>query len=130
MSEEETPQETKVEMVELEEIGKMSDESLKQFVIDFVDNKIFVFQDIQESQRQNMLPMVFFAITAIEFSDAAREDVGTIWEYFDKSLPRGVNGYPMFTSLRIMCKADWRRATAAINKILEKRQKANEEIEL
>ena len=48
---------------------------------------------------------------------AQMKDVGVVWEYLNKSLPRGVNGNPMFMSCRIMHKEDWKRATKALDKI-------------
>lgn len=38
-----------------------------------------------------------------EFND----QLGIVWEWNDKALPRSINGYPIFMSCRIMNKEDW-----------------------
>jgi hypothetical protein len=38
---------------------------------------------------------------------ALTADLGVIWAYMKDALPRGVNGYPMFMSARLMHKDDW-----------------------
>lgn len=45
---------------------------------------------------------------------AVTSQLGIIWEHHNKSLPRGVNGMPMFMSCRLMHKDDWERALTAI----------------
>ena len=36
-----------------------------------------------------------------------KSQLGLIWEYFDQSLPRSINGYPIFMSCRVMSRDDW-----------------------
>ena len=50
------------------------------------------------------------------------KDLGFIWEYTDKALPRAVNGCPMFTSCRLMGKKDTGRAIEAIHREMERRK--------
>jgi len=48
--------------------------------------------------------------------DAYREwsfDLGVVYEHYDKAGPRGINGYPMFTSLRMLHREDWEVVRAA-----------------
>lgn len=45
--------------------------------------------------------------------------MGMIYEFMDKALPRGVNGYPCFTSLRYADPADTARIFAARDRIQE-----------
>lgn len=56
------------------------------------------------------------------------DDVGTIWEYYNKAGARSINGYPCFFSLHVMCKKDWEKAIKAIRRELERRREAAEEV--
>ena len=49
------------------------------------------------------------------------KNLGIVWEWYDKSLPRGINGMPMFMSCRLMNKEDWERVKTAIDKELSRR---------
>ena len=51
---------------------------------------------------------------------ATLDEIGCFWEYMNKALPRGINGLPMFMSVRIMHKDDWARALKAILKEQER----------
>lgn len=43
--------------------------------------------------------------------------IGVLYEYKTEAIPgRGVNGYPIFTSCRILSPGDWKRACAAIKR--------------
>lgn len=48
---------------------------------------------------------------------AQTDEIGIVWEYHSKSLPRSINGLPCFMSCRIMHKDDWERATKALDKL-------------
>ena len=45
-----------------------------------------------------------------------KQQLGLIWEYWDKSLPRSINGYPIFMSCRVMHIDDWNRIWPVIEK--------------
>ena len=49
-------------------------------------------------------------------------DVGILYEEYAKALPRGVNGYPMFMSFRILHKDDWAIVKAAVFREQKRRQ--------
>lgn len=55
-----------------------------------------------------------------------KQQLGLIWEYWDKSLPRSINGYPIFMSCRVMHIDDWNR----IWPVLEKEEKRIADIEV
>lgn len=44
------------------------------------------------------------------------KDIGVFWGRYSEALPRGINGYPMFETVRIMHRADHVRAVAAIKR--------------
>jgi hypothetical protein len=49
-------------------------------------------------------------------------DLGTVYEYYDKALPRAINGYPIFASFRILHREDWALVRGAVNRELERRK--------
>lgn len=49
-------------------------------------------------------------------------DLGTVYEYYDKALPRAINGYPIFPSLRILHREDWELVRGAVNREIERRK--------
>ena len=52
--------------------------------------------------------------------------LGVVWEWYDKSLPRGINGYPIFMSCRMMHKEDWEEVLP----ILQEKQRQLDDIDL
>jgi hypothetical protein len=53
---------------------------------------------------------------------AVTAQLGIIWEWERKSLPRGINGMPMFMSCKLMHKDDWSRALKAIRAEWKRRE--------
>ena len=53
---------------------------------------------------------------------AVTAQLGIIWEWERKSLPRGINGMPMFMSCKLMHKDDWSRALTAIRAEWKRRE--------
>src|SRR5574338_507886 len=107
----------------------MTDEKLRQFVDDFVSNRIFTLHHIPPTQRQHLPGMVFLPVALRAFSQynpASLEVVGTIYEHIEKASPRSINGYPMFMSFHVMHVKDWQRAAKAI----EAEEKRRQSIEL
>lgn len=49
-------------------------------------------------------------------------DVGILYENYSEAMPRGVNGYPMFMSFRILHKDDWAIVKAAVSREQKRRQ--------
>jgi len=60
---------------------------------------------------------------ALEGFHATRlQNLGCIYEEMSKTLPRGVNGKPMFSGCRILNRSDWSRCIKAIQRELERRE--------
>jgi hypothetical protein len=53
---------------------------------------------------------------------ALEENLGVIYAYHKDSLPRSVNGYPMFMSCVLLHKLDWELVRKAIDKELERQK--------
>jgi hypothetical protein len=49
-------------------------------------------------------------------------DLGVVYEQVSKAGPRGINGYPIFMSLRLMHREDWKLAFNAYRKEVERRK--------
>lgn len=85
-----------------------SDEELKTLGIDLAENKIFSHFHIRESDRgmigQIFMPIIFGALK--DFSDEQKKELGMIYEYFDKAGPSAINGYPIFSSCRLLRQSD------------------------
>jgi hypothetical protein len=103
-------------------LTKMSDDDLKKFVIDFVESKIFADFMIRDKDPTSLVT-VFMPLAFGALSDAPEEElkkIGILWEYNDKAMPRSINGYPTFPSVRMMHIDDWNRVRPVIKEQLEK----------
>lgn len=98
---------------ELVKIPSKTDEELKQFVLDFLGNRIFCMQHVAQ-QDLHLLGSIFMYAGLGGLATVDRESVGTIYEYLDEAGQRGVNGYPTFISLKMLNKEDWARALKVI----------------
>lgn len=86
---------------------------LKKFVRDFCDGKIFTSAHIK---REEEIPLVFMCLFYGSLSDVDLSSIGIAYEYLTEALPRSINGYPMFCSLRFLNIHDWNRCQKAILK--------------
>ena len=96
-----------------------SDKEIRDFVLGVCNNTIFTDRHCRHPDDLQMIFMVL-ALGGLAEHDTA--DIGCVWEYLDKAGNRGINGYPMFHSVRFMNKADADRAFAAIKKELSRRE--------
>lgn len=97
----------------LHKIPSKTEEELKQFVLDFLGNRIFCMQHI-EKKDLHLMGSIFMYAGLGGLATVDRKSVGTIYEYLDEAGPRGVNGYPSFISLKMLNREDWERARKAI----------------
>lgn len=103
----------------------VTDEQLREFVLAYADGRIFTSAHIPKSQETSLFPLIFMPVALGAFSNIRKNDlkhIGVLWEFIDKALPRGINGYPMFASLRVLNRTDWDRARKAIAAELERRK--------
>jgi hypothetical protein len=98
----------------------LSDNVLRQFVVDYLGRSIFTDQDMGK-QRKDLLS-VFMPVGLGCYDDRAifeLANIGIFYEYLEKAGPRSVNGFPVFFSVRVMSIADAERCLAAIKKQME-----------
>jgi hypothetical protein len=84
-------------------------EDLKQLAKDIWAGTVFTDRHIQDF---NIVPMVFMPLALGAIGDLSEEDakdVGMIYEYLSEAGPRSINGYPMFTSCRLLNKDDTKK---------------------
>lgn len=104
-----------------------TDDELKQIAKDIVGGLVFTDRHIPPDERQAMLPMVFMPLMLADkktIDQMKRDKIATIYEYYSKASPRGINGYPVFFSLSMLdddeAKKVWEyhdKMQAAIEKI-------------
>ncbi len=83
------------------EIKNKEDSELKQIAMDLCDGKIFC--DLHLSDRKSNLPLVFLPIAFGAFKDEEDvKNIGLVYEYLSEAGPRGINGFPNFTSMRVL----------------------------
>lgn len=103
-------------------IPRMTDDEIRAFVDDYRCQRVFTSANIRDNQD---LGMVFMCLAFGAFENWPREkleEIGVVWEYMKEAMPRSMNGYPVFMSLQIMHRDDWKRAVAAIQTEEERRR--------
>jgi hypothetical protein len=106
-------------------IPSMTEDEIKNFAKAVFRNEVFISQQIKATDM-HLLSSIFMALALgglAGFTEKALDDIGTIWEYYNKAGLRAINGYPMFMSCRIMNMADWDKAVGYLKK-LEDAEKA------
>ena len=102
----------------------LSDDQLREFVNDFVSNRIFTSAHLRDNEV-GMLPMIFMPLALGCMSKVQPDSlsqIGCIWEHMHKAAPRSINGKPIFFSLNLLHKDDWERAMVAIEREQERRK--------
>lgn len=104
------------------EVHRMDDKALKAFVLGFLDNTIYTSTHLRNPDDIGMvfLPAMFGAFSS--WPKSRLDQIGCLWEYWDRALPRSVNGQPIFSNVRVMHRDDWGRALKAITKEREHRE--------
>lgn len=107
------------------DLPRLGDDELRKFVVDVLAGRVFTSAQVRD---QSLISMIFMPLALGALHEYVPESlliIGVLWEYLEQALPRGINGYPMFTSVRMMHRLDWDRARKAL--ILEQeRQKSLE----
>lgn len=104
-------------------------EHLIRFVRDYCDNLIFTSADLRDDGDLGMvfLPAILGAFT--NWEESALKNIGILYEYYSKALPRSVNGRPVFGSMYMLNVADWKKARKAIEREMALRKGLGRRIE-
>jgi hypothetical protein len=98
------------------DIPRLSEEALRKFVLEFLGGAIYTSADIRRAED---IAIVFLPVALGLFEGCTKEElsqVGVIWEYLSKAMPRSINGMPIFSSCHLMHLEDWKRAGLAIER--------------
>src|ERR1700676_2981329 len=104
------------------DLPRLPDDKLREFVDDFVSNRIFTSAHLRDNEV-DLIPMIFMPLGLGAFSKLQPDSlsqIGCLWEYIDKAAPRGINGRPIFFSFQMLHIVDWKRPQVAIEKEQER----------
>ena len=82
-----------------------STQELKDIALSLYKEKIFTDRNIDPKQKENLIETIFLPLVFLPDDMAKeweKEPPGLIYEYYDKCLPRSINGYPIFHSFRTL----------------------------
>jgi hypothetical protein len=83
-------------------IPRIDYHQLAQLVTDLVAGRVFTSGQVS---RVDELPLVFMTLSLGAYKDWPKEElnqIGLIYEYLDKAMPRSINGMPTFFSHRVV----------------------------
>lgn len=106
------------------EVDRMTVDELRKFVDGVASGQIFTDRHIPPGDT-DMVGSVFMVVGLGAFAGWTKErikSVGCVWEWWSEAGPRSINGLPIFYSARIMHVEDWKRAHAAVEKELKRRE--------
>ncbi len=97
-------------------IHRLTPEEIADMAAALVGDRLCVASALPE----DMIDHVFMPLGLMGFpSDIEPEDVGNVVEFLSKALPTGINGYPVFLSMRIVHKEDWAQVIERFTKAQE-----------
>jgi hypothetical protein len=112
--------------------SRLTDDEVKEFALGIYRNEIFTEYHVRESDKANLLGMIFLPLALGMFSDDP-ETLGAMEKnppgmcyarYHDshgrsQTLPRNINGYPIFASCAFLSREDTDRVNDKYNQIKE-----------
>lgn len=109
----------------------LSDESIFEIAEGIHKGKIFTSNHVRKGDEQ-CVSMIFMVMM---FNDdpsfipwMLRCKIYVLFEYMDKASPRGINGYPIFTSCNFLDQSDWKRVCDVLKKLEESESKIKAEM--
>lgn len=93
-------------------VPKMTDEEVTTLARDLVQNRVFMSDQIRRPEDFMMVFPVLAMLSDEQRENLRKDDIGAVYEYNDRALPRSVNGYPMFMSARMLSTVDYKRVRA------------------
>lgn len=99
----------------------MTPEEIKELATDTFKEKVFYSTMIREIDA-HLLGSIFMPITFMDKNQVEqleKDRVSAFYEYVDKALPRTINGYPMFPSMRTITVDDLAEVQLIVKKLME-----------
>jgi hypothetical protein len=112
--------------------SRLTDDEVKEFALGIYRNEIFTEYHVREQDKKNLLGMIFLPLALGMFADNP-EQLGAMEKsppgmcyarYHDsqgrsQTLPRNINGYPIFASCAFLSREDTDRVNEKYNQIKE-----------
>ena len=92
-----------------------SEAELTALAIDFVTGKVFFCRPDEHEAAMAAFGMILALMDDKQVKVLAEANPQVLYEYHEKALPRGLNGYPMFASMSIVKASEWDVFRAAYN---------------
>ena len=89
--------------------SEMSLQDITKLARDVITNLVFMSDQVR---GPNDIPMVFLPLALIDektMKDWQKRGIVHVWEFYSKSGPRGINGYPFFTSCHPINSTDYKK---------------------
>lgn len=102
-----------------------TDEELRQLAMDIAENKVFTDRHLQQHEY-NLINMIFMPLGLMDKETLMKfltPPPGMIYEYYSEALPRGINGLPMFSSVKSLSREESDKIHPMIVEIMEFKQK-------
>lgn len=106
------------------------DEELVQIAKDLLEGRIFTDRNLEPGDAR-MLGSIFLPLALMDEAQAKKmmaDRVSMVFEYLNKAGPRGINGYPFFTSCRVMNCSDFEKFAEIYNKAVAIQKEADEKM--
>ena len=99
----------------------MTSEEIKQLATDTFKEKVFFSTMIREIDK-HLLGSIFMPITFMDkpqIEKLEKDKISAFYEYMNKALPRCINGYPMFPSMRTITVEDLAQVQLMVKKLTD-----------
>ena len=99
----------------------MTPEEIKELATDTFKEKVFFSTMLREIDK-HLLTSIFMPVMFmdnIQIKQLEKDEVVGFYEYFEKALPRSINGYPMFMSMKSITKDDLEKVQELVEKLTD-----------
>lgn len=103
-----------------------TDEEIRQLAVDAEGGLVFTDRHINKNEDPGILGSVFMPLAFMDGGqkksfqeDVASGKIGLIYEEMEKAMPRSINGYPIFMSMKYLSKDEADRFFEAIKQLRE-----------
>jgi hypothetical protein len=100
----------------------LSDQELKDLALDVWKSRVFLSSYIPP-QDQDLVVQIFLPLLFMDkkqLKDLADSRPGVFYEYYEKAMPRSINGYPIFPSFQFLSQDNTTTLIKYIKKLDEK----------
>lgn len=125
----ETTDTTKTKENTITPIPNRLDNELRQIAQDILEEKIFTNRHISPRDN-NLIGTIFMVLMFGGAEQIDPDDVGMIFEYYNKACKTAVNGYPIFSSCALLNKRDTKKVWEYYEKFKVAREKLFSSIKL